>query len=74
MLDIILIANISGYSPKKSYETFDSLVVVLKSEKLAKKCRKELVKNNINTKILPEATTWHFAKYWSHMEALVKSH
>jgi len=62
------------YSPKKSYETFDSLVIVLKSEKLAKKCRKELVKNNINTKILPEATTWHFAKYWSHMEALVKSH
>lgn len=29
--------------------------------------RKELLKNEITTKILPEATTWHFAAHWEHI-------
>ena len=26
------------------------------------------LKRGINTKILPEACTWHFSKYWEHMK------
>lgn len=30
--------------------------------------RNELLKNEISTKILPEAATWHFAKHWDHLQ------
>ena len=42
--------------------------------KTAEKCRSNLIKIGLNTKILPEAMTWHFAKYWSHMKELSDSH
>ena len=61
-------------SPSNSYETFDSLIITLKDKKKAISCRKELLKVNISTKILPEATTWHFAKYWNHMPELSSSY
>jgi 8-amino-3,8-dideoxy-alpha-D-manno-octulosonate transaminase len=60
--------------PKDSYVTYDSLVLVMKNSKLAKKFRYNLVKNGLNTKILPEAMTWHFAKFWTHMKKLSIAH
>ena len=56
--------------PKGSYVSADSLIVYFKKPKLAKKCRIELLKNGISTKILPEANTWHFAKKWTHIKEL----
>ena len=32
------------------------------------------MKNDISTKILPEASTWHFCKFWSHIKELNKKH
>ncbi len=55
-------------------QTYDSLIVIFKEKSLAEKCRINLNKKSINTKILPEAKTWHFAKYWSHMPELSFSH
>ena len=40
---------------------------------MAIECRKELLKNKISTKILPEAYTWHFASEWSHIKELNKN-
>ena len=69
------ISNIKLRSfPTKSFITYDSLIIIVQTSKLANKCREELLKSNLNTKILPEAMTWHFAKYWSHMKELSKSH
>ena len=59
-------------APKNSMETFDSLVFYVKSSKLAKDCRKELLSEGVGTKILPEAITWHFAASWNHMPQLFK--
>jgi len=56
--------------PKKSLEAAESLIFFLKNKEEAVKCRKELLKNGISTKILPEATTWHFAKHWDHIPLL----
>ena len=60
--------------PKVSKISADALIFFLKSKKMAKNCRKELLKNNISTKILPEAYTWHFAGEWSHIKELKKKH
>ncbi len=60
--------------PKASKISADALIFFLKSKKMAKNCRKELLKNNISTKILPEAYTWHFAREWSHIKELKKKH
>ncbi len=60
--------------PKGSYETADALIIKLKNKKLALKLRKELLKFNISTKILPEAYTWHFASTWSHINELKKQY
>ena len=38
------------------------------SSRQAKLFRNLLLKEGINTKILPEACTWHFSKYWEHMK------
>ena len=59
---------------KGSYETADALIIKLKNKKLALNLRKELLKFNISTKILPEAYTWHFASSWSHINELKKKH
>tara|TARA_B100000674_G_scaffold495493_1_gene523104 strand:+ start:3117 stop:4274 length:1158 start_codon:yes stop_codon:yes gene_type:complete len=59
---------------KGSYETADALIIKLKNKKLALNLRKELLKFNISTKILPEAYTWHFASSWSHIKELKEKH
>lgn len=56
--------------PKGSTISADALIFFLKDNKAAKKCRKELLKNKISTKILPEAFTWHFAGEWKHIKEL----
>ncbi len=60
--------------PKKNIETFESLIFFVDNSHLAKKCRIALNKKRIYTKILPEATTWHFSRYWTHMPELKKKH
>ena len=68
------IKNIKGikkrYYSKKCYIAADALIIFVKNNKLAIKCRKALLKKNISTKILPEAYTWHFAGTWSHIKEL----
>ena len=56
--------------PENSIDSAEALIFLVKSRYLAIKCRKALLKINISTKILPEATTWHFAKHWNHMKEL----
>jgi 8-amino-3,8-dideoxy-alpha-D-manno-octulosonate transaminase len=59
-------------SPAASFETFDA--VVFRSEIVpAREVRDALLKFSISTKILPEATTWHFAGDWDHLEFIQKS-
>lgn len=60
--------------PFGSYETADALIIKLKNKQLALKLRKELLKLNISTKILPEAYTWHFASTWNHINELKKQY
>ena len=56
--------------PKDSYETADAFIFFVESKEIAFNCRKELLKEGISTKILPEAITWHFAGMWDHMDEL----
>lgn len=60
-------------SPDNSYDTADALVFFVEDALVAKRCRDELLKVNISTKILPEALSWHFAKNWTHMKELKTS-
>ena len=57
-------------SPKGSYETADALIFFTKNNATAIKCRDYLVENGMNTKILPEAYTWHFAATWDHIKEI----
>ena len=52
---------------KSAYISADALIFLTSTKKIAKKCRIELLKYNISTKILPEAFTWHFAGSWKHI-------
>ena len=56
--------------PKSSFISADALVFFVKNKKLAASCRQELLKVKISTKILPEATSWHFAGHWNHIRSL----
>jgi 8-amino-3,8-dideoxy-alpha-D-manno-octulosonate transaminase len=60
--------------PENAMETADALVFLLPSKEKATRCRNELLKVGVSTKILPEAYTWHFAGTWSHMPELCRSH
>ena len=60
-------------TPQGSYETADALIFLVKDKTVALNCREELLKEDIGTKILPEAYTWHFAGTWDHIKDLVKS-
>lgn len=51
-------------------QSHDALIIILPNKFLASKLKLALNVNNINTKILPEAKTWHFAKYWTHIPQL----
>ena len=53
--------------PKNSYISADAFIFC-ESSRQAKLFRNLLLKEGINTKILPEACTWHFSKYWEHMK------
>lgn len=57
-----------------SYETADALVFFLPDQECAKKCRENLLLDNLGTKILPEAYSWHFAGTWDHISELKKRH
>ena len=61
-------------SPEGAYETADALVFFVKDKPTALRCRAALLGKGVSTKILPEATTWHFAATWNHMPELVQSH
>lgn len=60
--------------PADSYETADALVFLVPDQTASRRCREELLKVGLATKILPEAVTWHFAGAWQHIPALVISH
>ncbi len=60
--------------PQGSYETADALVFLVRNSALAQRCRLELLRDGLATKILPEAYTWHFAGAWNHMPELVAAH
>ena len=70
------IKNISNIKkreyPVGSKISADALIIIVKSAQRAKKCRNELLKCGISTKILPEAYTWHFAATWRHIKPLIK--
>lgn len=61
-------------SPEGSRGTADALVFFVADNASALRCREALLKKGISTKILPEATTWHFAGTWIHMPELVAAH
>lgn len=60
--------------PEGAIETADALVFAVADRTTALRCRASLLAHGVSTKILPEATTWHFAGTWSHMPALVAAH
>ncbi len=70
------IKSIPGISRRKyptgSKISADALIIFVKNNDIAKKCRLELLKQGISTKILPEAYSWHFAGLWSHIKELYK--
>jgi 8-amino-3,8-dideoxy-alpha-D-manno-octulosonate transaminase len=72
------IADIPGIQPREviegSFETADALVFLVRDKTIARRCREELLKSSLATKILPEAYTWHFAGTWHHMPELVQAH
>lgn len=72
------IKDLSGITPRAvpggSAETADALIFTVANRETALQCRAALLARGVSTKILPEATTWHFAGTWSHMPELVFSH
>ncbi len=56
--------------PNFSFDSADALIFFTENKLKALKCRNSLIKSGLTTKILPEATTWHFAKEWTHMPEL----
>jgi len=68
------IKNIKGlkrrYEIPNSLPSADALIIIVKNKEVALKCRKELLKQGVSTKILPEAYSWHFAQTWDHIPEL----
>lgn len=56
--------------PKNCLDAAESLILIMNSNKDAKKFRNLLLKSGFSTKILPEATSWHFAGEWKHIREL----
>lgn len=48
----------------------ESLILIMKSKNYAIKFRKLLLQQGYSTKILPEASSWHFAGQWEHIKEL----
>lgn len=61
-------------SPDGAFDTADALIFFVRNNKSALKCREELLKVGMSTKILPEAYSWHFAGTWHHIKELRVSH
>jgi 8-amino-3,8-dideoxy-alpha-D-manno-octulosonate transaminase len=72
------IADLPGIEPRAvpqgADETADALVFLVQNGALARRCREELLREGLATKILPEAYTWHFAGTWDHMPELAAAH
>ncbi len=60
--------------PEGAMETADALVFTVADRDTALRCRAALLARGVSTKILPEATTWHFAGTWTHMPQLMAAH
>ena len=56
--------------PKYGTDASESLIIIMKNKLEALNFRKELLKYKYSTKILPEATSWHFAGDWNHIKKL----
>ena len=54
-------------SPENSTGTADAVVFHASPLLNVSEIRKSLLSVNISTKILPEATSWHFARHWTHL-------
>lgn len=71
-------ADLPGVTPREvpagAYETADALVFFVPDAAAARRCRDALLAQGLATKILPEATSWHFAGAWTHMRELVAAH
>lgn len=61
-------------TPAGTFDTADALIFSVSNDKLAMKCRQELLESGLSTKILPEAYTWHFAGTWHHIRELRVAH
>jgi 8-amino-3,8-dideoxy-alpha-D-manno-octulosonate transaminase len=72
------IADLPGIEYRESIpgakSTADALVFFVKDNFTALRCREALLGRGISTKILPEATSWHFAATWTHMPELIAAH
>lgn len=70
--------DLPGITPREvpagAYETADALVFFVPDAANARRCRAALLAHGLATKILPEATSWHFAGAWTHMPELVRAH
>lgn len=53
--------------PEKCKPLCDTLIIQFEEKELADKCVRKFAKIGINTKNVPDAIEWHFAKYWDHM-------
>ena len=60
--------------PDGAFDSADALVFTVGDSDTALRCRAALLASDLSTKILPEATTWHFAGTWTHMPKLVAAH
>ena len=58
--------------PKNSFPSYDAFCFLVDSKSRAIKIRKNLIKKNYATKILPEASSWHFAAEWEHIKNINK--
>lgn len=71
------IKDLPGITPRQvpegAVETADALVFSVADKETALRCRVALLEYGVSTKILPEATTWHFAGTWDHMPELVQA-
>jgi 8-amino-3,8-dideoxy-alpha-D-manno-octulosonate transaminase len=68
------IKNLKGiqlrHIPIYSSEAAESLIIIMNSKNDALKFRKLFIEEGYSTKILPEATSWHFAGKWKHIKEL----
>jgi 8-amino-3,8-dideoxy-alpha-D-manno-octulosonate transaminase len=68
------IKNLKGiqlrHIPIYSSEAAESLIIIMNSKNDALKFRKLFLEEGYSTKILPEATSWHFAGKWKHIKEL----